>query len=161
MNKGQLLLRKAKKIISWRKSTFIKKEVKYFSRDCGQLIIKKAKGCKVWDLNNNVYYDFAGMGVTACVLGYSDDDINKSLSKGIKNGSMCTLNATEEIDLAKELLRIHRWSGMAKFCKSGGEACMVAIRIAEAFQIKKILRSVVIMAGMTGISQQIWVIQKI
>ena len=77
------------------------------------------------------------MGVTSCVLGYSDNDINKSIIQGVKNGSMCTLNATEEIDLAKELLNIHKWSGMAKFCKSGGEACMVAIRIARAFTNKK------------------------
>ena len=66
------------------------------------------------------------MGVTACVLGYSNDDVNKALIHGLKSGSMCTLNATEEVDLAKELLSIHKWSGMAKFCKSGGEACMVA-----------------------------------
>jgi glutamate-1-semialdehyde aminotransferase len=98
---------------------------------------KKAKGCKIWDLDDKVYYDFAGMGVTSCVLGYSDKDINKSINQGLNNGSMCTLNATEEIDLAKELLNIHKWSGMAKFCKSGGEACMVAIRIARAFSNKK------------------------
>jgi glutamate-1-semialdehyde 2,1-aminomutase len=49
---------------------------------------------------------------------------------------MCTLNATEEVDLAKELLNIHKWAGMAKFCKSGGEACMVAIRIARAYTNK-------------------------
>ena len=49
---------------------------------------------------------------------------------------MCTLNATEEVDLATELLNIHKWSGMAKFCKSGCEACMVAIRIARAFTNK-------------------------
>ena len=49
---------------------------------------------------------------------------------------MCTLNAVEEVDLAKKLLNIHKWSGMAKFCKSGGEACMVAIRIARAFTKK-------------------------
>ena len=34
------------------------------------------------------------MGVTSCVLGYSNDDVNKSLIKGLKNGSMCTLNVT-------------------------------------------------------------------
>ena len=136
MNKGQLLLRKAKKIIPGG-NQLLSKRSEIFLPGLWPTYYKKAKGCKVWDLNNNVYYDFAGMGVTACVLGYSDDDINKSLSKGIKNGSMCTLNATEEIDLAKELLRIHRWSGMAKFCKSGGEACMVAIRIARAFTNKK------------------------
>ena len=71
---------------------------------------KKAKGCKVWDLDDKVYYDFAGMGVTACVLGYSNDYLNKKLFNGLKTGSMCTLNAIEEIDLANELLKIHKLS---------------------------------------------------
>jgi glutamate-1-semialdehyde 2,1-aminomutase len=116
---------------------FYLKEVKFFYLAYGQLIIKKAKGCKVWDLEGKMYYDFAGMGVTSCVLGYSDKDINNSLIHGMKNGSMCTLNATEEIDLAEKLIKIHSWAEMAKFCKSGGEACMVAIRIARAFSEKK------------------------
>ena len=77
------------------------------------------------------------MGVTSCVLGYADEHLNKAIYKGLKNGSMTTLNATEEIDLAKELIRIHKWAGMAKFCKSGGEACMVAIRIARAYTKKQ------------------------
>ena len=51
------------------------------------------------------------MGVTACVLGYSNDYLNKKLFNGLKTGSMCTLNAVEEIDLANELLNIHKWSG--------------------------------------------------
>ena len=136
MNKGQQLLKKAKKIIPGG-NQLLSKRSEIFLPGLWPNYYKKAKGCKVWDLNNRVYYDFAGMGVTSCVLGYSDKDINKSLNQGIKNGSMCTLNATEEIDLAKELLKIHKWSGMAKFCKSGGEACMVAIRIARAYTNKK------------------------
>ena len=76
------------------------------------------------------------MGVTSCVLGYSNEYINRALIKGLKSGSMCTLNAIEEVELAEELLNIHKWSGMAKFCKSGGEACMVAIRIARAYTNK-------------------------
>ncbi len=135
MNKGQKLLKKAKKIIPGG-NQLLSKRSEMFLPDYWPAYYKKAKGCKVWDLNNKVYYDFAGMGVTACVLGYSDDDINKALIQGLKSGSMCTLNATEEVDLAKELLSIHKWSGMAKFCKSGGEACMVAIRIARAFTNK-------------------------
>ena len=136
MNKGQVLLKKAKKIIPGG-NQLLSKRSEIFLPGLWPTYYKKAKGCRVWDLNNKMYYDFAGMGVTACVLGYADNDISKSLNEGIRNGSMCTLNATEEIDLAKELLRIHRWSGMAKFCKSGGEACMVAIRIARAFTNKK------------------------
>ena len=76
------------------------------------------------------------MGVTSCILGYADNDLNRSLLNGLQGGSMCTLNATEEVDLAKEFIKIHKWSNMVKFCKSGGEACMVAIRIAMAFTNK-------------------------
>ena len=135
MNKGQKLLKKAKKIIPGG-NQLLSKRSEMFLPGIWPTYYKKAKGCKVWDLNNKVYYDFAGMGVTACVLGYSNDDLNKALQFGLKSGSMCTLNAAEEVELAKELLKIHKWSGMAKFCKSGGEACMVAIRIARAYSNK-------------------------
>jgi glutamate-1-semialdehyde 2,1-aminomutase len=135
MNKGQILLKKAKKIIPGGNG-LLSKRSEMFLPGVWPTYYKKAKGCKVWDLNNKMYYDFAGMGVTSCVLGYSYNNLNKSLVHDLKNGSMCTLNAPEEIDLAKELLKIHPWSDMAKFCKSGGEACMVAIRIARAFTNK-------------------------
>tara|TARA_B100000029_G_C17601926_1_gene966073 strand:+ start:2131 stop:3438 length:1308 start_codon:yes stop_codon:yes gene_type:complete len=135
MNKGQKLLKKAKKIIPGG-NQLLSKRSELFLPGLWPTYYKKAKGCKVWDLNDKVYYDFAGMGVTSCVLGYSNDNLNKALIDGLKKGSMCTLNATEEVDLANELLRIHKWSGMAKFCKSGGEACMVAIRIARAYTNK-------------------------
>ena len=135
MNKGQKLLKKAKKLIPGG-NQLLSKRSELFLPGLWPTYYKKAKGCKVWDLNNKMYYDFAGMGVTSCVLGYSNKDVNKSLINGLKTGSMCTLNATEEVDLAKELLNIHKWAGMAKFCKSGGEACMVAIRIARAYSNK-------------------------
>ena len=51
---------------------------------------------------------------------------------------MTTLNATEEFELANRLIKIHKWADMAKFCKSGGEACMVAIKSLEHFQRDKI-----------------------
>ena len=135
MNKGQKLLKKAKKIIPGG-NQLLSKRSEMFLPNVWPTYYKKASGYKVWDLDNKMYYDFAGMGVTACVLGYSNKEINRSLINGLKNGSMCTLNATEEVDLAKELISTHKWSGMAKFCKSGGEACMVAIRIARAYSNK-------------------------
>jgi len=135
MNKGQKLLKEAKKIIPGG-NQLLSKRSEIFLPGLWPTYYKKAKGCKIWDLDNNMYYDFAGMGVTACVLGYADGDVNKAIINGLKKGSMTTLNATEEVDLAKKFLNIHKWAGMAKFCKSGGEACMVAIRIARAFAKK-------------------------
>ena len=132
MNKGQKLLKKAKKIIPGG-NQLLSKRSEIFLTDYWPNYYKKAKDCKIWDLDNKMYYDFAGMGVTSCVLGYSDNDINSAIIEGLKKSSMTTLNAPEEVELAKRLLKIHRWAKMAKFCKSGGEACMVAIRIARAF----------------------------
>ena len=103
MNKGQKLLKKKAKKIIQGIINYYQKEVNYFLPNVWPTYYKKASGYKVWDLDNKMYYDFAGMGVTACVLGYSNKEINRSLILGLKNGSMCTLNATEEVDLAKEL----------------------------------------------------------
>ena len=136
MNKGQKLLIKAKKIIPGG-NQLLSKRSEIFLPGLWPTYYKKAKGYKIWDLEDKEYNDFAGMGVTSCVLGYADEHLNKAIYKGLKNGSMTTLNATEEIDLAKELIKIHKWAGMAKFCKSGGEACMVAIRIARAYTKKQ------------------------
>ncbi|MBU6149530.1 MAG: aminotransferase class III-fold pyridoxal phosphate-dependent enzyme, partial [Verrucomicrobia bacterium] len=93
---------------------------------------QKAKGAEVWDMDGNRFYDFAAMGVGSCVLGYADKDVNNKVHQAVKLGSMSSLNSYEEILLAKELIRLHPWSGMCRFARSGGEACAIAIRIARA-----------------------------
>ena len=45
-------------------------------------------------------FDFAGMGISSCALGYSDDYVDNSV-KAISNGSMGTLILTKEVDLVK------------------------------------------------------------
>ena len=45
---------------------------------------------------------------------------------------MTTLNSYEEIKLSELLIELHPWAQMAKFCRSGGEANALAIRIARA-----------------------------
>jgi glutamate-1-semialdehyde aminotransferase len=45
---------------------------------------------------------------------------------------MTSLNAPEEVALAKELLKLHPWAGMVRFARMGGEAMAVAVRIARA-----------------------------
>jgi len=92
-----------------------------------------AKGCEVWDLDGRHYYDFAQMGVGSCILGYADSDVDSAVVESIHRGSMCTLNSPEEVRLAELLLDLHPWAAMARFARSGGEACSIAVRIARAF----------------------------
>ena len=42
---------------------------------------------------------------------------------------MTTLNPPEDIELAEELLKIHKWAGSVKFCRTGGESMSIAARL--------------------------------
>ena len=130
-NSGQKLWKKAKKIIPGG-NQLLSKRSEMFLPEHWPSYYKKAKGCRIWDLDNKVYFDFAGMGVTSCVLGYADPDVNKAVKKAIGNGSMGTLNSFEEVQLAEKLILLHPWAKMVRFAKTGGEACSIAIRIARA-----------------------------
>ncbi len=138
INKGEKLLRKAKSLIPGGNQLLSKRSERFLPVLWPSYYIK-AKGCSLWDIDNNKFYDFAGMGVTSCVLGYSDSNVNNGIYNAIKNGSMSTLNCVEEIELAKKLIEIHPWSQMARFARSGGEACTIAIRIARSYSKKKII----------------------
>ena len=42
------------------------------------------------------------------------------------------LNSHEEVELAEKLIEIHPWAEMARFARTGGEACSIATRIGRA-----------------------------
>ena len=96
----------------------------------------KAKEINVWDLKGNKYLDmFCAVGTS--VLGYGNDNVNKSVLKNIKKGNLTTLNCPEEVYLAKKVIDHHPWASMAKFTRGGGEANALAIRIARSCTKKK------------------------
>lgn len=128
---GQQLWEKAKTIIPSGNQLLSKKSERFLP-GLWPAYYQRAKGYNVWDLAGNQYYDFAQMGVGACILGYADDDVDNAVTQAIKNGSMCSLNSYEEVELAEKLISLHPWSDMARFARTGGEACAVAVRIGRA-----------------------------
>ena len=90
-----------------------------------------AKGAEVTDLDGNKYLDFSVGGIGATVLGYADEDVNRAVIEAISNGSACTLNPPEEVELAEKLIELHPWADMARFARGGGEAMSIAVRIAR------------------------------
>ena len=131
INSGQKLLKKAKKIIPGG-NQILSKRSERFLPNLWPAYYKKAKGCKLWDLDNKQYYDFAGMGVNSCILGYADPDVNKAINAALNLGSMSTHNCVEEVNLTNKLLKLHSWARMARYARTGGEACSIAVRIARA-----------------------------
>lgn len=129
--KGQELWKNAKEIIPGG-NQLLSKRAEKFLPDNWPAYYSKAKGCEVWDLDGKHYYDFAQMGVGTCILGYADDDVDVAVTKAIADGSMCSLNCPEEVELAQRLISLHPWADMARFARTGGEACAIAVRIARA-----------------------------
>ncbi len=135
VKRGKALWKKAKKIIPGG-SQLLSKNSEQFLPEQWPSYYKKAKGIEVWDLDGNRFLDFSIMGVGSCILGYADPDVNKAVKNAIDNGSMCTLNCPEEIELADVLLKMHPWAGKVRYARTGGEVMTVAIRIARAFSGK-------------------------
>ena len=96
----------------------------------------KANKLNIWDLKGNKFLDmFFAVGTS--ILGYKNNNIDKSVLKNINKGNLTTLNCPEEVLLAKQIIQHHPWSSMAKFTRGGGEANALAIRIARSNTKKK------------------------
>jgi glutamate-1-semialdehyde aminotransferase len=131
MRISQTLYKKAKEYIPGG-TQLLSKRPEMFLPGLWPAYYKKAKGCEVWDLDDNKYTDMSLMGVGSCILGYADKDVNNAVTRVIDNASMTTLNAPEEVMLSELLIRLHPWAGMVRFARTGGEAMAIAVRIARA-----------------------------
>lgn len=138
MGISQELYEKAKKIIPGG-TQLLSKRPEMHLPGAWPAYYQSAKGCHVTDLDGNVYCDMSFMGIGANVLGYCDEDVDKAVLDVVTQGSMCTLNAPEEVELAELLLELHPWADMVRYTKTGGEALSVAVRIARACTGKEVV----------------------
>jgi glutamate-1-semialdehyde aminotransferase len=138
MGKSQDLYIKAKQIIPGG-TQLLSKRPEQLLPNLWPAYHKRAKGCNVWDLDDKEYIDTSYMGIGTNIIGYADDDIDGAVKKVIDEGNMTTLNPPEEVILAEKLIQLHPWAEMARFTRSGGEAMMVAVRIARAATNKDIV----------------------
>jgi glutamate-1-semialdehyde 2,1-aminomutase len=131
MGTGQKLWKRAKQIIPGG-NMLLSKRAEMFLPDGWPAYFSKAKGCRVWDLDDVEYVDMSIMGIGTNTLGYGHPEVDAAVTDVIAKGNMATLNCPEEVYLAERLVEMHPWADMVRFTRSGGEANAVAIRIARA-----------------------------
>lgn len=110
----------------------LSKRPEMFAPGCWPAYARQARGCELIDLDGRRFIDLTTSGIGACLLGYADPDVTAAVRHRISQGSMSSLNAIEEVELAEELIAIHPWAEQARFARSGGEAMSIAVRIARA-----------------------------
>jgi len=128
---GQKLYEKAKKIIPGG-NMLLSKRPEMFLPDQWPSYFSRAKGCNVWDLDENKFIDMSIMGIGTNSLGYGNSEVDEAVKEVIEKGNMSTLNCPEEVILAEKLIEINPWAHMVRFARTGGEANAIAIRIARA-----------------------------
>jgi glutamate-1-semialdehyde 2,1-aminomutase len=129
--KGQELWKRAKKVIPGG-NMLLSKRAEMLLPEQWPAYFSKAQGSTVWDLDGTAYTDMFLFGVGTNTLGYGHPEVDEAVRRVVNDGNLCTFNAPEEVFLAERLIEMHPWAGMARFCRSGGEANAVAIRIARA-----------------------------
>ena len=131
ISSGQKLWRRAKRVIPGG-NMLLSKRAEMFAPNQWPSYFTKARGCHVWDLDQNKYVDMSIMGIGTNILGYSSPEVDSAVASVISDGNMSTLNCPEEVFLAERLVELHPWADMVRFARSGGEANAIAIRIARA-----------------------------
>ncbi|MDB6170253.1 MAG: aminotransferase class [Verrucomicrobia bacterium] len=128
---GQELYRAAKRRIPGG-TQLLSKRPEMFLPENWPAYYRRAEGCTVWDLDGNAYVDFTSCGIGCCLLGYADPTVNAAVTDRIAQGSMCSLNTPDELELADALCAIHPWAEKVRYARAGGEAMAIAVRIARA-----------------------------
>ena len=131
LTKSLMMQQFAKRIIPGM-TQLLSKRSDMFSLGVWPGYFSKAKGVEVWDLDGNKYIDMSISGIGANILGYADRDVDAAVQEAIANGTSCSLNCPEEVELAELLCELHPWAEMVRYARTGGESMAIAVRIARA-----------------------------
>ncbi|MBE7630015.1 glutamate-1-semialdehyde 2,1-aminomutase [Tenacibaculum piscium] len=96
------------------------------------LFIKKAKGSKITDVDNNTYIDLV-LSYGPMILGHRHKKVQKAITKALKNGYSFGASTENEIKLAKIVCDAFPGMDKVRFVNSGTEAVLSGIRLARAF----------------------------
>lgn len=96
------------------------------------LFIKKAKGSKITDVDNNSYIDLV-LSYGPMILGHRHKKVEKAIRKALKKGYSFGASTKGEIKLAKIVCDAFLGMDKVRFVNSGTEAVLSGIRLARAF----------------------------
>lgn len=98
--------------------------------------IKKTKGSKIWDVDRNEYVDL-WMGNYTHILGHRPRVVVQAIEEQLKEGIHWGTVYKKQVEWAELVRELVPSAEMVRFCCSGTEATMYAVRLARAFTGKK------------------------
>jgi len=96
------------------------------------IYIKRGKGSKCYDVDGNEYIDYqAAYG--ALILGHCHPKVTEAVLEQIRGGTMFGIASELEFEAAEQLNRMVPSVEMVRWCCSGTEATMTAMRLARGY----------------------------
>src|SRR5256712_7219606 len=95
------------------------------------LFVDRAEGSRIWDIDGNEYIDFH-LGFGSLLVGHSHPMLVEALRDQLGKGSLYSLPCPDTVYLAEEMVRRFTPIEQVRFCNSGTEATMDALRLARA-----------------------------
>ncbi|MGB5626775.1 MAG: aspartate aminotransferase family protein [Woeseiaceae bacterium] len=122
--------------------------------DEGTIYVKRGKGARVWDIDDNEYIDYR-LAYGPIILGYADERVDEAARQGMDVGGVFALSTELEYDVACRISKMVPAAELVRFSNSGTEAVMAALRIARSFTGKD--GHVVMEGGYHGVfSEVMW-----
>jgi glutamate-1-semialdehyde 2,1-aminomutase len=95
------------------------------------MVVKRAKGARIWDADGNEYLDFM-LGFSVMILGNAPDEIQAAIREALPRGTHYGQCHEHEYAFAKLFCDIVPGVEKVTFCNSGTEATLYALRLARA-----------------------------
>ena len=95
------------------------------------IYIKRAKGCRLWDLDDNEYIDYR-LAYGPYILGYADERVDQAAREGMEIGGVFALATELEYEVAQKISSMVPSAELVRYSNSGTEAVMAALRVGRA-----------------------------
>ena len=96
------------------------------------IYVRSGRGCRVTDVEGDERIDFLN-NYTSLILGHADPVVTAAVERRVASGTAFTMPAPEDVELAELLTARVPWLDQVRFCNSGSEAVMLAVKAARAF----------------------------
>src|SRR5215510_10159381 len=93
--------------------------------------VKRGRGARVWDLDDNVYVDYR-LGYGPVILGHCHQEVDAAAREGQQIGTVFALGTERELVVADLIHDMMPGAELVRFLNSGTEAVMAALRLARA-----------------------------
>lgn len=95
------------------------------------MVIKRAKGARIWDADDNEYLDFM-LGFSVMILGNAPAEVEAAIIEALPRGTHYGQCHEHEYAFAELFCDMAPGVDKVTFCNSGTEATMYALRLARA-----------------------------